>query len=73
MFFLSGALFRLTNVLLLLRVLATIYPLSYGVDSMRALLIGVSHFGVALDMTLLGMTATAFPCIASYRLAKLEV
>lgn len=73
MFFLSGALFPLTNIPLLLRILATIDPLSYGVDGMRTLLISVSHFGIALDMALLVVIATAFLCVGSYRFAKLEV
>ena len=73
MFFLSGALFPLTNIPLLLRILASIDPLSYGVDGMRTLLISVSHFGIALDMVLLVMIATAFLCVGSYRFAKLEV
>jgi ABC-2 type transport system permease protein len=73
MFFLSGALFPLTNIPLLLRALATIDPLSYGVDGMRTLLIDAPHFGVATDvMVLLAITA-AFLGIGSYRFTKLEV
>ena len=53
MFFLSGALFPLTKIPLLLKALATIDPLSYGVDGLRALLIGASLFGVATDVTVL--------------------
>jgi ABC-2 type transport system permease protein len=49
MFFLSGALFPLTDIPLLLRVLAPIDPLSYGVDGMRTLLIDAPHFGTATD------------------------
>ena len=73
MFFLSGALFPLTNIPLLLRILATVDPLSYGVDSMRTLLIDSSHFGVATDMTVVFVIAVVFLGIGSYCFTKLEV
>ncbi len=72
MFFLSGALFPLTHIPLLLRVLATIDPLSYGVDGMRALLINAPHFGIATDVTVLLAIMIAFLSIGSYRFTKLE-
>lgn len=72
-FFLSGALFPLTNSPLLLRTLAIIDPLSYGIDGIRALLINVSHFGIATDATLLLLTASAFLGLGSYCFTKLEV
>ncbi len=73
MFFLSGALFPLTNIPLLLRALATIDPLSYGVDGIRALLINVSHFGIATDATVLLVIASVFLGLGSYCFTKLEV
>jgi ABC-2 type transport system permease protein len=72
MFFLSGALFPLTNIPLLLRVLATIDPLSYGVDGMRTLLSDAPHFGIATDVTVLLAIMAAFLGIGSYRFTKLE-
>ena len=72
-FFLSGALFPLTNSPLLLRALATIDPLSYGVDGIRALLINVSHFGIATDLTVPLVMASAFLGLGSYCFTKLEV
>jgi ABC-2 type transport system permease protein len=73
MFFLSGALFPLTDIPLLLRALATIDPLSYGVDGMRTLLVDAPHFGVATDVTVLLAITAAFLGIGSYRFTKLEV
>jgi ABC-2 type transport system permease protein len=72
MFFLSGALFPLTNIPPLLRTLATIDPLSYGVDGMRALLIDARHFDMATDVTVLLAIITAFLGIGSYRFTNLE-
>ena len=73
MFFLSGALFPLTNIPLLLRALASIDPLSYGVDGMRGLLIDASRFDLAMDVMVLLGIATIFLGVGSYRFAKLEV
>ena len=72
MFFLSGALFPLTHIPLLLRALATIDPLSYGVDGMRALLIDAPHFGLLTDVTVLLAIMIALLVIGSYRFTKLE-
>lgn len=44
MFFLSGALFPLDALPLWLKSLTYLNPLTYGVDALRGLLIGVSHF-----------------------------
>jgi ABC-2 type transport system permease protein len=66
-FFLSGALFPLTNLPVALNVLATIDPLSYGVDGLRDALIGNSHFGVATDLSVLSVLA-ALLLIAGGRL-----
>jgi ABC-2 type transport system permease protein len=44
-FFLSGALFPLSNLPRVLNLIASLNPLSYGVDGLRLALIGVSHFG----------------------------
>ncbi|MEP6716914.1 MAG: ABC transporter permease [Terriglobia bacterium] len=52
-FFLSGALFPLTGIPLALQIIAGANPLSYGVDGLRAALIGVSHFGALTDIAVL--------------------
>lgn len=52
-FFLSGALFPLANVPGPIAILAAIDPLSYGVDGLRTVLSGVSHFGIATDLAVL--------------------
>src|SRR3954454_18491172 len=45
-FFLSGALYPLSNLPTALTVLTRMDPLSYGVDGLRGAFIDVSHFGV---------------------------
>jgi ABC-2 type transport system permease protein len=52
-FFLSGALFPLNNLPKALDIIATLDPLSYGVDGLRSALIGQAHFGLSLDLIVL--------------------
>lgn len=73
MFFLSGSLFPLTNIPLLLQILATIDPLSYGVDALRTLLINTSHFGITIDIAVLGGITIVFLGLGSYFFTKIQV
>ena len=73
MFFLSGSLFPLNNIPFLLSALATVDPLSYGVDAMRTLLINVSHFGMALDIAVLAGIALVFLGLGSYFFTRIQV
>lgn len=57
LFFLSGALFPLNNLPGWLSVATRFDPLTYGVDGLRATLIGVSHFGITTDLIVLGVIA----------------
>ena len=59
-FFLSGALFPLTNLPAALAVATRIDPLSYGVDGLRGAFIGLSHFSIAVDLTVLVVVAAGF-------------
>jgi ABC-2 type transport system permease protein len=58
LFFLSGALFPLDNLPAFIKVISFIDPLTYGIDGMRASLIGFSAFGIMTDLAvLLGFSA----------------
>jgi ABC-2 type transport system permease protein len=72
-FFLSGALFPLENLPAALTVATRLDPLSYGIDGMRAALIGLSHLGVALDLTVLGVVAAAFLVMGAWAFSKIQV
>jgi ABC-2 type transport system permease protein len=73
MFFLSGALFPLEGIPGFLKILTRINPLTYGVDSLRATLLGVSTFNLSLDLLVLGVLTTVFLIIGSYFFSKIEV
>lgn len=73
LFFLSGALFPLNNLPPVLAGLTTIDPLSYGIDSFRALLVNNAHFGLGIDFTVLIIVTVVFLGIGSYLFSKIEV
>ena len=72
-FFLSGALFPLTNLPKALAVVTRIDPLTYGVDALRGVLIGTSHFAIALDISLLGLIAIAFLSLGAYLFSRIQL
>ena len=72
-FFLSGALFPLKNLPKALDIMATLDPLSYGVDGLRASLIGVSHFGVTLDLAVLSALSVVFLAIGAKLFSRIEL
>jgi ABC-2 type transport system permease protein len=72
-FFLSGALFPLNNLPKALAYVTALDPLSYGVDGLRAALIGVSHFGAITDAVVLVCLAIALLCLGAWRFSKIEI
>lgn len=72
-FFLSGALYPLKNLPVVLAALTRIDPLTYGVDGARGAFIGVSHFGMWTDITVLVVVGLALLSLGAWRFTKLEV
>ena len=72
-FFLSGALFPLTGLPKVLAVITRLDPLTYGVDALRGLLIGQSHFRLITDLTLLSIIATAFLALGAYLFSRIQL
>jgi ABC-2 type transport system permease protein len=72
-FFLSGALYPLTNLPKVLAVLTRIDPLTYGVDGVRTVLIGVTHFGVGVDAVVLMGVAIVLLSAGTWRFSKIEI
>ena len=61
LFLFSGALFPLENLPLWLRAMTYIDPVTYGVDGLRTVIIGVSQFPLYLDLGVLaGFAAVMF-------------
>jgi ABC-2 type transport system permease protein len=72
-FFLSGALFPLNNLPKALSFVTKLDPLAYGVDGLRAALIGTSHFGAIVDAVVLAVVAVGLLGLGAWRFSKIEI
>jgi ABC-2 type transport system permease protein len=72
-FFLSGALYPLSNLPKPLALLTRLDPLTYGVDGVRAALIGVAHFPLATDVLVLIAVAALLLGAGAWRFSKIEI
>src|SRR5437868_6592125 len=72
-FFLSGALYPLANLPKALALLTRVNPLTYGVDGVRAALIGVTYFGLAADVVVLAFVAAALLGAGAWHFSKIEI
>ena len=73
MFFLSGALFPLTNIPWALSVATKLDPLTYGMDGLRGAFIGLSHFGLMTDIAVLTGVAALFLVLGAYAFSKIQI
>ena len=73
MFFLSGALYPLTNLPRLMSIITSLDPLAYGVDALRGVLIGRSHFGISLDVTVMCIVTFVFVVIGTRMFSRIQV
>lgn len=72
LFFLSSALYPLTNAPWLLRFLASVNPLSYTVDALRYTLINQSHFGIGKDLVVMALAVVVCMAFAVNRFDRLQ-
>lgn len=72
-FFLSGALFPLDGLPKVLGAATAVDPLTYGIDGMRAALLGPSHFGARLDALVLAVVGAVLLVIGAQRFSKIEI
>lgn len=73
LFFLSGALFPIDRFSPVIKVIAYLNPLTYGVDGLRYSLIGVSTFSPALDCMVLVASCMAILGLGAYLFEVSEV
>jgi ABC-2 type transport system permease protein len=71
-FFLSGALFPLTNLPLAMSIITRLDPLAYGVDGLRGALINHWQFSLTLDVALLAAIAAVFLSAGAYLFSRIE-
>jgi ABC-2 type transport system permease protein len=72
-FFLSGALFPLNGLPKLLVYVTAADPLTYGIDGMRSVLLGLTHFGVLTDLIVLTAVGSVLLVIGAQRFSKIEI
>ncbi len=72
-FFLSGALYPLSDLPAALAVATRLDPLSYGVDGLRGAFIGQSHFGVPTDLAVLTALAALFLALGAWAFSRIQV
>jgi ABC-2 type transport system permease protein len=73
LFFLSGALFPLTNLPKIMTVITRLDPLSYGVDGLRGAFLGLSQFGALTDAVALAAVALVLLMLGSYSFSKIQI
>src|SRR5262245_10761830 len=73
LFFLSGAMFPLSNLPKPLAILTSLDPLTYGVDGLRHSLLGTAHFGLATDLAVLSVVTALLLGLASYLFSRIQL
>jgi ABC-2 type transport system permease protein len=71
-FFLSGALFPLENLPPAIYFISRIDPLTYGVDGLRGVLVGMSTFGIYSDLAVIGALSVLVCAVGTLLFSKLE-
>ncbi|PIR87089.1 MAG: multidrug ABC transporter permease [Candidatus Harrisonbacteria bacterium CG10_big_fil_rev_8_21_14_0_10_49_15] len=72
-FFLSGALFPLTNIPPALELITKLNPFSYGVDAIRGGLVGSAEHPIWLDLTVVAGVTLVLLIIGSWLFKKIQI
>lgn len=73
LFFLSGALFPVTNLPSWLRIIVAINPISYSVDALRSIILGITSYGLTLDFAVLIVFTLAMLMIGTWAFKKIKL
>ena len=72
MFFLSGAMYPLKNLPGAIQVLSYIDPLTFGIDGLRGVLLGVSVFSVPVDLLIMAAFSVVMVVLGTWFFEKSE-
>jgi ABC-2 type transport system permease protein len=72
LFFLSGALFPINNLPSWLRIFTTLNPVTYAVDGMRGVMLGMSTYSVVMDFSVLFGFAIGMIVIGSIAFSRMK-
>lgn len=73
MFFLSGALYPLEGLPIILEFIVSINPLTYGVDAFRHILIGVGYYNFLTDLTVLAVLSGILLIVGDRLFGRMQV
>ncbi|HVC58183.1 MAG TPA: ABC transporter permease [Candidatus Acidoferrales bacterium] len=73
LFFLSGALFPVKNLPSWLFVFVSVNPVSYAVDALRTVILGIASFGLVLDFGVLIGFALAMICVGAWAFGRMKI
>jgi len=73
LFFFSGAIFPLNGVSPTLVTVASLNPLAYGVDGLRAAFGGLAYYGMGTDFVVLGLFCAFFVGLGGYLFSKIQI
>jgi ABC-2 type transport system permease protein len=73
LFFLSGSLFPITNLPAWLAPFIFVNPVTYAVDGVRGVLLGISQFSLLFDFTLVSLFAMVMILIGTYAFKKMKL
>lgn len=72
LFFLSGAIYPISSFPTPVQLLALANPLTYGVDGLRAVLVGTSEYPLALNLAVLLVSSAVMVGIGTYLFERVE-
>lgn len=72
-FFFSGSLFPLQGLPPVLEFVAKIDPLTYGIDALRALMLGSAHFPLVMTLGILGGLVVLLLGLATWLFSRMEL
>jgi ABC-2 type transport system permease protein len=72
-FFLSGALYPLSNLPAALAAITRVDPLTYGIDGLRGAFIGTGHFAAATDAIVLSAVAVLFLMLGARAFSRIQI
>lgn len=73
LFFLSGALFPIENLPVVVGTLVKMNPLSYGVDGLRGSLSGIFQLGMFTDLAVLATSGLVVVILGAFLFSRIEV
>lgn len=73
LFFLSGALFPVTNLPMWLKIVVTLNPISYAVDALRSIILGISSYGLALDFAVLVVFTVIMVFVGTWAFKRIKL